>query len=161
MEDIIKTIEIPNFLKINIIEVNDNYCSYYVVDYNKEYFYADKMEFLKTYIKANILYELSIDIPFTINKSNVEHLEKAIYRLHKELTNNEISRAEKEQMYYSISSSFGVQKWVEINSYYDNMCHKTYNYFLSKAQAERFASKMQDYLIQLWKDEREQNKRGE
>lgn len=155
MEDIIKTIEIPNFLKINIIEVNDNYCSYYVVDYNKEYFYADKMEFLKTYIKADILYELSLDIPFTINKSNVELLEKAIYRLHKELTNNEIPRAEKEQMYYSISSSFGVQKWVEINSYYDNMCHKTYNYFLSKAQAERFASKMQDYLIQLWKEERE------
>lgn len=161
MEEQVKIIEIPNFLKINIIEVNDNYCSYYVVDYNKEYFYADKMEFLKTYIKADILYELSLDIPFTINKSNVEHLEKAIYNLHKELTTGEIPRVEKEQAYYSISSVFTAIKNIELNSEYDNNRHKTYNYFLNESQAKRFANKLQDYLIKLWKDEKEQNKRGE
>ena len=64
-----------------------------------------------------------------------------------------IPRAEKEQEYYTIFNTSSVQKWVEINSYYDNMCHKAYNYFTSESQAKRFATKLQDYLIDLWKEE--------
>ena len=153
MEEQIKTIEIPNFLKINIIEVNDNYCSYYVVDYNKEYFYADKMEFLKTYIKADILYELSLDIPFTINKSNVEHLEEAIYKLYRKLTQNIIPRAEKGQEYYVINSDFRVVKTIELNDDFDYKLYCLYNYFISENQAREFASKLQEELIELWKEE--------
>lgn len=155
MSEIIKTIEIPNFLKINIIEVNDNYCSYYVVDYNNEYFYADTMEFLKTYIKAGILYELSFDIPFTINNINVEHLEEAIYKLYRILTKNITPRAELKQNYYIIDSDFAVRKLKELNYNFDYRHHSVQNYFLSEIQAKKFASKMQDYLIKLWKEEME------
>lgn len=109
MEQEIKIIEITNFLKVKIFNINNKYCVYYVVDYNKDYFYLDEDDFLKTHSKASISYTLSLDMPFTINIINVEHLEKAIYRLHKELTKEQIPRAEK-GIYYTIFSAFGIKR---------------------------------------------------
>lgn len=153
MEEQIKIIEIPGFIKVKIIKIHDKYCAYYVVDYNNEYFYADEDEFLKTYLKASISFTLSLDIPFTINNFNVEHLEEAINKLHKELTKDRIPRAEKEQIYYVIASDFTIRRFIELNDNVDNRQHRAYNYFVSESKAKEFASKMQEYLMELWKEE--------
>ena len=155
MNEPIKIIEIPNFLKIKIVKINEKHCAYYVEDYSNEYFYVNEDDFLKTHSKASISYTLSIDIPFTINIINIEHLENAIKKLHKELTKDKIPRANKEQKYYTINSNFKVLKHVELNDNYDNGFHKAYNYFTSESQAKRFASKIQNYIIELWKEEME------
>ena len=97
MNETIKTIEIPNFLKVKIIKINEKHCAYYVENYSNRYFYVNEDDFLKTYTRDSISFTLSIDIPFTISIINVEHLENAIYKLHKELTKDEIPRAEKGQ----------------------------------------------------------------
>ena len=153
MEEQVKIIEIPNFIKVKIVKINEKYCSYYVENYSNEYFYVNEDDFLKTHSKASISYTLSIDIPFTINIINVEHLENAIKKLHKELIKNKIPRAEKEQKYYIITSKFNVIENTELNDNYDNTQHRAYNYFLSESQARRFAIKMQEYLTELWKEE--------
>ena len=155
MEEQIKIIEIPNFLKIKIVKINEKHCSYYVENYSNEYFYADEDDFLKTHSKASISYTLSLDIPFTISIINVEHLEKAIYKLHKELTKGKLTRAEKGQKYYVIASDFRVAINIETNTTYANDLYKLHNYFLNESQAKRFASKMHEYLMELWKEEME------
>ena len=38
MEEQIKIIEIPNFLKVKIVKIPDKYCAYYVERYSNEYF---------------------------------------------------------------------------------------------------------------------------
>ena len=152
MEQEIKIIEITNFLKVKIFNINNKYCVYYVVDYNKDYFYLDEDDFLKTHSKASISYTLSLDMPFTINIINVEHLENAINKLHKELTKDKLIRAEKGQKYYVIASDFRVAINIETNNTYDNDLYKLHNYFLSKSQAEQFAGKLQEHLIELWKE---------
>lgn len=153
MEEQIKIIEIPNFLKVKIVKINEKHCAYYVENYSNEYFYVNEDDFLKTHSKASISYTLSLDIPFTISIINVEHLEKAIYKLHKELTKDKIPRVEKGQKYYFISPNFRVEKTTELNDEYDDIQHKAYNYFTSESQARKFASKTQDYIIELWKEE--------
>lgn len=72
MEEQVKIIEIPNFIKVKIVKINEKYCSYYVEDYSNEYFYRTEDDFLKTHTRASIPYTLSIDIPFTISV-NVEN----------------------------------------------------------------------------------------
>ena len=153
MEELVKIIEIPNFIKVKIVKINEKHCAYFVENYSNEYFYADEDDFLKTYTRDRISFTLSIDIPFTISVINVEHLEEAINKLHKKLTKYQIPRAEKEQKYYVISNDFRVGKNTELNDSYDNRHYKAYNYFLNENKAKRFASKMQDYLIELWKEE--------
>ena len=153
MEEPVKIIEIPNFIKVKIVKINEKYCSYYVENYSNEYFYVNEDDFLKTHSKASISYTLSVDIPFTINIINAEHLENAIKKLHKELTKDKIPRAEIEQEYYFISTNFRVKKTTELNDEYDDIQHKAYNYFTSESQARKFASKAQDYIIELWKEE--------
>lgn len=153
MEEQIKRIEIPDFITIKIVKINEKHCTYYVESYSNEYFYADEDDFLKTYTRDRISFTLTLDIPFTISVINVEHLEEAIYKLYKKLTQNIIPRAEKGQEYYVISNDFRVGKNTELNDSYDNRHHKAYNYFLNENKAKRFASKIQDYLIELWKDE--------
>lgn len=153
MEEQIKIIEIPDFIKVKIFNINNKYCVYYVVDYNKDYFYLDEDDFLKTHLKASISYTLSLDMPFTINIINVEHLEEAIYKLYRKLTQNIIPRAEKGQEYYVINDNFRVSKTTELNDRLDNIQYRTYNYFTSESLAKEFASKMQEHLMELWKEE--------
>ena len=155
MEEQIKRIEIPGFITIKIVKINEKHCAYFVENYSNEYFYADEDDFLKTYTRDRISFTLTLDIPFTISVINVEHLEEAINKLHKKLTKDQIPRAEKEQEYYVISNDFRVGKNTELNDSYDNRHHKAYNYFLNENKAKRFAAKLQDYLIKLWKEEME------
>ena len=155
MEEQVKIIEIPNFIKVKIVKINEKYCSYYVENYSNEYFYVNEDDFLKTHSKASISYTLSIDIPFTINIINVEHLENAIKKLHKELTKDQIPRAEKGQEYYVINADFRVVKTIELNDDFDYKLYCLYNYFTSESLAKEFASKLQEHLIELWKEEME------
>ena len=153
MEEQIKRIEIPDFITIKIVKINNKHCAYYVEDYSNEYFYADKDDFLQTYTRDKISFTLTLDIPFTISIINVEHLENAIKKLHKELIKNKIPRAEKDTKYYFITQNFEVEDYKERNDYIDNTLYNSFNYFTSESQARKFASKMQDYLIELWKEE--------
>lgn len=153
MEEQIKRIEIPDFITIKIVKINNKHCAYYVEDYSNEYFYADEDDFLKTYTRDRISFTLTLDIPFTIDNIDVEHLEEAIYKLYRKLTQNIIPRAEKGQEYYVISNDFRIGKNTELNDEYDKRHHKAYNYFLSESQARRFATRLQDELIDLWKEE--------
>lgn len=153
MEEQIKIIEIPDFIKVKIVKINEKYCAYYVEDYSNEYFFSDEDDFLKTYTSDKILFTLSMDIPFTINNINVEHLEEAIYKLYRILTQNITPRAELKQNYYIIDSDFSVRKLKELNYNFDYRHHSVQNYFLIESQAKRFASQMQEYLMELWKEE--------
>ena len=153
MEEQIKIIEIPDFIKVKIVKINEKYCAYYVEDYSKEYFYADEDDFLKTYTRDRILFTLTLDIPFTIDNIDVEHLEEAIYKLYRKLTHNITPRAELKQNYYIINSDFSVRKLTELNCNFDYRHHSVQNYFLIESQAREFATKIQDYIIQLWKEE--------
>lgn len=153
MEEQIKIIEIPNFITIKIVKINENYCAYYVEDYSNEYFYNDEGNFLKTQLKARSLWALSLDMPMIVNNISIKHLEKDIYKLHKELTKDKIPRAEENTKYYFITPDFEVEEYEERNDGVDNILYNSFNYFTSESQAREFASKMQDYLIELWKEE--------
>lgn len=153
MEEQVKIIEIPNFIKVKIVKINEKHCAYYVEDYSNEYFYADEDDFLKTHSKASISYTLSLNMPFTTNIINVENLEEAIYKLYRKLTQNIIPRAELKQNYYMIESDFSVRKLKELNYNFDYRHHSVQNYFLSESQAREFASKLKDALIDLWEEE--------
>ena len=163
MEEEVKIIEIPNFITIKIVKINENYCAYYVEDYSNEYFYNDEGNFLKIQLKARSLWALSLDMPMIVNNISIKHLEKDIYKLHKELdkeldkelTKDKIPRAEENTKYYFITPDFEVEEYEERNDGVDNILYNSFNYFTSESQAREFASKMQDYLIQLWKEERE------
>lgn len=157
MKQEIKIIEIPNFITIKIVKINEKHCAYYVEDYSNEYFYTDEDDFLKTHSKARSLWALSIDMPMLVNNISIKHLEEDIYKLHKELhkelTKGKLIRAEKGQKYYVIASDFRVVINIETNTTYDNDLYKLHNYFLSEIKAKEFASKMQEYLMELWKEE--------
>ena len=73
----------------------------------------------------------------------------------KELTKDQIPRAKRKEKYYIITIEFKVVAVTELNSYADRDQYKSYNYFTSESQASEFASKMKDYLIELWKEETE------
>ena len=153
MNEPVKIIEIPNFIKVKIVKINEKHCAYFVENYSNEYFYADEDDFLKTYTRDRISFTLTLDIPFTIDNIDVEHLEEAIYKLYRKLTQNIIPRAKKGQEYYVINDNFRVSKTTEFNDRLDNKQYRTYNYFVSESKAEEFASKIQNYIIELWKEE--------
>ena len=66
-----------------------------------------------------------------------------------------IPRTEQGYIYYLIEDNFEVNSFTERNDNRDNEYYEKYNYFTSENQAKRFASKMQDYLVELWKEEME------
>ena len=153
MEEQVKIIEIPNFLKVKIVKINNKYCAYYVESYSDEYFYTNENDFLKIHSKDMSFWSLSINMPMVDNDIIIKHLEKDIYKLHEELTKDKIPRAEKDTSYYVIKNNFTVESFREQNDNIDNRFYKSYNYFLTENQAKRFASKMQNYIIELWKEE--------
>ena len=153
MNEPIKIIEIPNFLKIKIVKINNKHCAYYVEDYSNEYFYANENGYLKTHPKVISFWALSINMPMIEENINIKPLEEDICKLHKILTKGKRIRAKKGQKYYVITSDFRVATMIETNTTYDDNLYKLHNYFLSENQAKRFASKMQEYLMELWKEE--------
>lgn len=157
MEQEIKKIEIEDFITIKIVKINEKHCAYYVEDYSNEYFYTDEDDFLKTHSKARSLWALSIDMPMLVNNISIKHLEEDIYKLHKELhkklIKGKLIRAGEGEKYYVITSDYRVATMIETNTTYDNDLYKLHNYFLSESLAKEFASKLQEHLIELWKEE--------
>ena len=86
MEEQIKIIEIPDFIKVKIVKINEKHCAYYVEDYNNEYFYANEKGFLKTQPKAISFWALNINKPMTIDNTSITSFKGDIYKLHKILT---------------------------------------------------------------------------
>ena len=64
-----------------------------------------------------------------------------------------IPRAKIKEVFYVIAPDFTIKSFIELNDNLDNRQYSIYNYFTSESQAERFATKLQDYLIELWKEE--------
>ena len=152
MEEQIKKIEIPNFITIKIVKINEIYSAGYVESFSDNHFYRNEFDQMVTHLRYPMPYSLCFKEPKIIENRKLEDLKEKIYKLYKDLK-DQIPRAEKGQEYYVINADFRIITFIELNDEYDNIKHRTKNYFLDKSQARRFASKMQDYLIELWKEE--------
>ncbi|CAM3401200.1 hypothetical protein [Pseudostreptobacillus hongkongensis] len=153
MEETMKKIEIEDFITIKILELNKEYYVCFIDSYNEKYFYIDDNNRIYTHQSTNIFYyHLYFQKAKLIYSGHLDDLEKAIYKLHKQLT-FKIDRATENQDYYFISSKFKVERITDFRGLYSTSHYKSYNYFLTENQAKRFASKMKDYLIELWKEE--------
>ena len=155
MEQEIKKIEIEDFITIKIVKINEIYSASYVESFSDKYFYRNEFDQMVTHLRYPMPYSLCFKTPKIIENRYLEDLKEKIYKLHKELTKEQIPRVEKGQKYYIITSKFNVIENTELNDNYDNTQHRAYNYFLSESKAKEFASKLQDYIIQLWKEEME------
>ena len=153
MEEQIKIIEIPDFITIKIVKINEIYSASYVESFSDNHFYRNEFDQMVTHLKFPMMYSLCFKTPKIIENRDLEDLKEKIYKLHKELTKDKIPRAEKDAPYYVIKNNFTVESFREQNDNIDNRFYKSYNYFLTENQAKRFASKMQNYIIELWKEE--------
>lgn len=152
MIDAIRKIEIKNFIRILILELNEEEYVYFVDSYNEKYFYVKDNNELCTHQSIYTYYKLYFSKANTIYRDNLDKLKKEVYELHRQLT-FKTDRAEVGREYYVISNDFRVGKNTELNDEYDKRHHKAYNYFLSESKAREFASKIQNYIIELWKEE--------
>lgn len=152
MEEQIKRIEIPDFITIKIVKINEIYSAGYVESFSDNHFYRNEFDQMVTHLRFPMPYSLCFKTPKIIENRKLEDLKEKIYKLYKELK-DQIPRAEKGQEYYVINANFRVSKNIELNDSFDYTQYRTYNYFTSKSQAIRFASKLQDELINLWKEE--------
>lgn len=64
-----------------------------------------------------------------------------------------IPRAKIKKVFYVIAPDFTIRSFIELNDNLDNKQHKVCNYFTSERQAREFASKIKNYIIELWKEE--------
>ena len=153
MDKLIKNIEIEDFINIRILELNNEVCFYFVDKYNEKYFYIKEDNVLcthqPTYVNYGFLY---LQRAIVIHRNDLNMLKKDIYNLYKQLT-FKINRAEKNAKYYFIDMNFEVQECEEKNDYVDNIIYNSFNYFVSKEEAEKYADKLQEYLIELRKEE--------
>lgn len=149
-----KTIEIKDFIRILILELNRERESYvyYVDSYNNEYFYIDEFGRLATYQNIYQKFPLRFHKVLLLDKANIEQLEKEIYTLYKRLT-FKIEKAEPNTNYYFITCDFGVGELRENNHNVDNNFYKNFNYFTSKVEAKKYAKKLQQFLIESRKEE--------
>lgn len=152
MNETIKTIEIDDFIKIRILDLNSEDCVYFVEKYNKKYFYIKEYNRLRTHQYIPTFYSLYFQKANIIHRSNLNGLEQDVYNLYRQLT-FKIERAKKNTRYYTINSCFEVREDEENNHYIDNNRYNNYNYFLSKAEAEKYAKILQEELIKLRKEE--------
>ena len=154
MEQEIKKIEIEDFITIKIVKINETYSAGYVERFSDNHFYRNEFDQMVTKVRFPMPYSLCFKTPKIIENRELEDLKEKIYKLHKELKDR-IPRAEKGQEYYVINSDFRVIKFIELNEDFNYKLYYTYNYFLSESKAKEFASKLQEHLIELWKEEME------
>ena len=152
MEELIKNIEIPDFINIRILELNNINCVYFVENYNEKYFYIKEDNVLcthqPTYVNYGFLY---LQRAIVIHRNDLNMLKKDIYNLYKQLT-FEIPRAEIDTKYYFITQNFEVEEYKERNDCIDNTLYNSFNYFTNKEEAQKYAKKLQQYLIELRKE---------
>ena len=148
-----KTIEIENFITIKILDLSLQICVYFVDSYNEKYFYINNNE-LCTYQKNHTvdIYTLYFQKARIIHRDNLDKLKKDVYDLHRQLT-FKTDRAEVGREYYIISRNFNVVSATEFNDIKDDNQYRAYNYFLSKVEAEKYAKKLQQFLIDSRKEE--------
>ena len=156
MEQVMKEIKIENFITIKLLQFKRDVWIYFVDYYNEKYFYIDELEELSTHQNISPSFILKFHKAKAIYDTDIETLKNSVYDLHKQLT-FKIPRAKRKEKYYIITIEFKVVAVTELNSYADRDQYKSYNYFTSENQAREFASKLQDALIDLWKEEREKN----
>lgn len=152
MEELIRNIEIEDFIKIRILDLNSEDCVYFVEKYNETYFYMKDNNKLSTCQYIPSFYSLYFQKANIIHRSNLNGLEQDVYNLYKQLTFS-IPRAEKGQYYYVIENDFTVDIVEENNDDVDNNYHKNFNYFTSKVEAEKYAKILQETLVKLRKEE--------
>ena len=97
-------------------------------------------------------YDLYFQKARIIHRDNLDKLKKDVYDLHRQLT-FKIEKAEPNTNYYFITCDFGVGELRENNDNVDNNFYKNFNYFTSKVEAEKYAKKLQQYLIESRKEE--------
>ena len=155
MEQVMKEIKIEDFITIKILDLSLETCVYFVNDYNEKHFYMTDDNELYTHKSIDIYYncyDLYFQKARIVHRDNLDKLKKYVYDLHRKLT-VKIGRAEKGEYYYIIDISFGVEKCEEQNDDTDDFMYNTFNYFLSKEEAVKYAQKLQQYLINLRKEE--------
>ena len=152
MIDAIRKIEIKDFIKILILDLNKEEYVYFVDSYNEKYFYVKDNNQLCTHQSIYTYYKLYFSKANTIYRENLDKLKKEVYKLYKQLT-FKIPRAEKDTKYYTINACFEVREDEENNHYMDNKRYNTYNYFLNEEEAKKCAKILKKHLIELRKEE--------
>lgn len=147
-----KKIEIKNFITIDILELNKEECVYFVYDFNEKYFYLSGMGELCAYQQPDFYTDLYFMRATQIYKKDLDELEKDVYELHRQLT-FKIDRVDYGQEYYYITSKFEVDSMIGYNERLDDDQYNSYNYFISEEEAEHYAKKLKQYLIELRKEE--------
>ena len=87
-----------------------------------------------------------------IHRSNLNGLEQDVYKLYRQLT-FKIERAKIVETYYFITDCFEVKSFREEKYPTDNKLYKSFNYFVSKAEAEKCAKILSETLIELRKED--------
>ena len=160
MIDAIRKIEIKNFIRILILELNEEEYVYFVDSYNEKYFYVKDNNELCTHQSIYTYYKLYFSKANTIYRDNLDKLKKEVYELHRQLT-FKIEKAEPNTNYYFITCDFGVGELRENNHNVDNNFYKNFNYFTSKIEAEKYAKILQETLVKLRKEEYIEGERNE
>lgn len=151
MNETIKTIEIDDFIKIRILELEYNKYIYFVEDYNKKYFYINNDNELRTHQYIPTKYSLYCQKAITISYNKLNELEKEVYKLYRQLT-FKIERAEKNAKYYYITDCFEVKSFTEEKYPTDNKLYKSFNYFVSEEEAQKCAGILCKTLRELRKE---------
>lgn len=152
MIDAIRKIEIKDFIRILILELNEEEYVYFVDSYNEKYFYVKDNNELCTHQSIYTYYKLYFSKANTIYRDNLDKLKKEVYELHRQLT-FKIEKAKPNTTYYFIENYFEVNSFKERNDNIDKKYYKSYNYFTSKEEATKCAEKLKEYLIELRKEE--------
>ena len=144
----------PNFITIKISEINSTYSVFYVYDYNNNYFNEDSTTGVLTPSEKTLFdYILNTHEPTTIKNEDINKLKKAVIKLHQDLTKDNIPRAKELAYYYYINDLFEICTTMEIGSEDDEQRQLNNNYFLNKEHAIRVRDKLQESIIELWKQE--------
>lgn len=151
MEELIKNIEIEDFINIRILELEYNKYIYFVEDYNKKYFYINNDNELRTHQYIPTKYSLYCQKAITISYNKLNELEKEVYKLYRQLT-FKIERAKKGKTYYFINTHFEAKLLVEENCSTDNELYKSFNYFVSEEEAQKCAGILCKTLRELRKE---------
>ena len=148
-------IEIEDFIRIIVLELEKENYVYFVEDYNKKYFYITNDNELYTHKSIDICYNC-YDLYFKkariIHRDNLDKLKKYVYELHRKLT-VKIGRAEKGKYYYFINTYFKVIEIPDEYEHFDNSQYNSFNYFLTEEEATKYAKILQENLIKLLKGE--------
>ena len=152
MIDAIRKIEIKDFIRILILELNEEEYVYFVDSYNEKYFYVKDNNELCTHQSIYTYYKLYFSKANPIYRDNLDKLKKDVYDLHRQLT-FKIPRAKKYETYFIITRNFKVAPTIEINDFKDDNQYEEFNYFLNEEEATKCAEKLKEYLIELRKEE--------